>query len=220
MMRFLCERAVLIILLTLSSCRRFAADGFSMMTSTSTLQQHHHYQGARSRSSCHSILSMISKSSSDDFSSIELIRHHYASEADRETLLEHLLHPPSDDAKKRIPEDFDEVKTVLRMYLDHHQGTSFVFRYYEEVLRHLKDGAYENDSLDEEQWSKLLVGDLQKRFSFLGPSVEDQVTMNTLFYEDDGDWDLSRRKACGLALKALDFVELGFYDDDKTEVHP
>ena len=160
-----------------------------------------------------------SSAASDDYASIQLIRQDYSTEEDREALIQQLIRP-HEEATKRTPR-FEEVQTVLRAYLDHHQSTSFVFRYYEDVLGHLQDGAYDkaNEGLTEEQWSRLLVGDLQKPFKYLGPEVEDMVTMNTLFYEDGDDWDLSRRKACGLALKALDFVELGFgYGDN--EMHP
>ena len=60
-----------------------------------------------------------------------------------------------------------------------------------------------------EACSKLLVQEIQKRFTYPQPDVQDQIVMTILLYENGDGYDLTRRQCSGLVLKAMDFEDLG-----------
>jgi hypothetical protein len=61
----------------------------------------------------------------------------------------------------------------------------------------------------DEYCSRLLVQDIQSRYMWLEPTLEDKMAMNLLWYDTD-DYRVARCRCCGLVLKSIGFVERGF----------
>lgn len=71
------------------------------------------------------------------------------------------------------------------------------------------DATNMQQSGDDEYCSRLLVQDIQSRYMWLEPTVEDKIAMNLLWYDTD-DYRVARCRCCGLVLKSIGFVERGF----------
>ena len=67
---------------------------------------------------------------------------------------------------------------------------------------------FDEEGTDDEIRSRLLVQDMQKRYMWLNPDVEDKIAMNMLWYETE-DYDVARRRCSGLILKSMGFVDDG-----------
>ena len=131
-------------------------------------------------------------------------------------------------AAQRSPANFEEVKLILALAWQkglqngHGGGGGGELRPYGEILDAMVQAErYENkavagsgpgrddDDDDDKDNSLLLVQDMQKRYFFLTPEVDDKIRMNLLLYDGDEDWDWIRRRCSGLVLRALDFEENG-----------
>ena len=128
-------------------------------------------------------------------------------------------------AAQRSPVNFEEVKLILALawqkgLQNGHGGGGGELRPYGEILdamvqaeRYKKKavagpGCDDDDDNDKDN-SLLLVQDMQKRYFFLTPEVDDKIRMNLLLYDGDEDWDWIRRRCSGLVLRALDFEANG-----------
>lgn len=135
-----------------------------------------------------------------------ICREQYTTSQDRAQLIENLL--LEDKEASRIPQDFEEVKLLLALVWQRYRNMSIGNKMYGDLLDQMADCRFEVAG-DDEAGSKLLVQEMQKRFIYLEPDVQDRVVMNTLLYENGDDYDLTRRQCCGLVLKAMDFEDLG-----------
>lgn len=165
-----------------------------------------------------------------------ICREQYATAQDRAQLIENLLLEQDEDEDKeaqqaappaRIPSDFEQVKLVLALVWQRYRNMSAGNKMYGDLLDQMVDCRFEqeqaaaggggddhdhddhDDADAEAAASKLLVQEMQKRFIYLQPDVQDQIAMNTLLYEAGDDYDLTRRRCSGLVLRAMDFEELG-----------
>ena len=136
-------------------------------------------------------------------------------------------------AAQRSPVNFEEVKLILALAWQkglqngHGGGGGGELRPYGEILDAMVQAErYENkavagsgpgpgrdddddDNDDDKDNSLLLVQDMQKRYFFLTPEVDDKIRMNLLLYDGEEDWDWIRRRCSGLVLRALDFEDNG-----------
>ena len=131
-------------------------------------------------------------------------------------------------AAQRSPANFEEVKLILALawqkaLQNGHGGGGGggELRPYGEILDAMVQAErYENkavagsgperdDDDDDKNNSLLLVQDMQKRYFFLTPEVDDKIRMNLLLYDGEEDWDWIRRRCSGLVLRALDFEANG-----------
>lgn len=112
-------------------------------------------------------------------------------------------------SKKRTPENFEEVKLVLALAWQKARKKCYGgLESYGELLDEMEKGQlYEVGT--EEDCSLILVQHMQKRFFWLYPEVEDKISMNTLLYDCESDFDWIRRRCSGLVLQAMDFEEIG-----------
>lgn len=102
--------------------------------------------------------------------------------------------------------DFEEVKLVLALVWQKARKTGL--ESYGVVLDEMaKAERYEVG--DDEDCSRLFVQDIQKRYIWLDPEVDDKVAMNLLWYETE-DYDVARRRCSGLVLKSIGFIKDGF----------
>jgi len=136
------------------------------------------------------------------------------------------------DNAQRSPANFEEVKLILALawqkglHNGHGGGGGGELRPYGEILDAMvqaeryenkavagsgpgRDDDDDDDDDDDKDNSLLLVQDMQKRYFFLTPEVDDKIRMNLLLYDGDEDWDWIRRRCSGLVLRALDFEENG-----------
>jgi hypothetical protein len=143
----------------------------------------------------------------------KICRKTYATAQDRAQLIENLLLEDKEDTPIRTPTDFEEIKLLLALVWQKYRNMSIGNKMYGDLLDQMADGRFDNEVVsgedDEAACSKLLVQEMQKRFIYLQPDVQDRITMNTLLYETGDDYDLSRRRCSGLVLKAMDFEDLG-----------
>lgn len=142
----------------------------------------------------------------------QLCRRKYDTPRARRELVAGLVLPKDaagSDGAGRAPASFEEVKLVLALaWQKALNGPDGEPRAYAEVLDAMAAAQRYEGGSDEEN-SLLLVQDMQKRFFFLDPAVEDRIDMNLLLYEGEGDWDWIRRRCSGLVLRAMDFEENG-----------
>mmetsp|Transcript_3515 Transcript_3515/g.7765 ORF Transcript_3515/g.7765 Transcript_3515/m.7765 type:complete len:197 (+) Transcript_3515:81-671(+) len=136
----------------------------------------------------------------------KICREQYATAQDRAQLIDNLL--LEDTEAPRIPQDFEEVKLVLALVWQRYRNDSVGNKSYGVLLDQMADGRFD-EAGDDEACSKLLVQEMQKRFTYLQPDVQDKIIMNTLLYENGDDYDLTRRQCSGMVLKAMDFEDLG-----------
>lgn len=134
-----------------------------------------------------------------------ICREEYATKEAREKLIENLI-------DTRIPEDFEVVKLVLALVMQKANNWKpwggQVEASYTQVLNAMVEAErYEEE--EEDIGTRRFVQDLQKRFVWLEPEVEDKIAMNLVLYDAEDDFDLARRRCCGLTLKAMDFVDFG-----------
>ena len=101
--------------------------------------------------------------------------------------------------------DFEEIKLVLALVWQKARRTGL--EAFGVVLDEMaKAERYENG--DDEACSRIFVQDIQKRYMWLEPDVDDKVAMNLLWYETD-DYKVARCRCSGLVLKSIGFVESG-----------
>jgi hypothetical protein len=136
----------------------------------------------------------------------KICREQYATAQDRAQLIENLL--LEDKEAPRIPQHFEEVKLLLALVWQRYRNMSAGNKMYGDLLDQMADCRFD-EAGDDEACSKLLVQEMQKRFIYLQPDVQDRIVMNTLLYENGDDYDLTRRRCSGLVLKAMDFEDLG-----------
>lgn len=140
-----------------------------------------------------------------------ICRRQYASKASRLELINNLLEP-SEDAAERKPENFEEVKLILGLAWQNGRwdGSDGGAGGYGDVLQHMA-GAQRYEKGSDEECARLFVEDLQDRFELLDSIdvVSSELREMRSILDDDSDLDYSRRKASGLVLEAMGFVEKG-----------
>ena len=122
-----------------------------------------------------------------------------------------MVEPPN-DAALRKPENFEEVKLILGLAWQNGRwdGSDGGPGGYSEVLQHMAEAKrYEVGS--EEECARRFVEDLQDRFELLDSIdvVSSELREMRSILDDDSDLDYSRRKASGLVLEAMGFVDKG-----------
>jgi len=151
----------------------------------------------------------------------KICRERYATPESRLELIECLLlskeeiqmDSDADDtaasSEERVPENFEEVKLVLALAWQKARKKCYGgLESYGELLDEMAIGQlYEVGT--EEDCSLLLVQHMQKRFFWLYPDVQDKISMNTLLYDCESDFDWIRRRCSGLVLQAMEFEEIG-----------
>mmetsp|Transcript_4878 Transcript_4878/g.6687 ORF Transcript_4878/g.6687 Transcript_4878/m.6687 type:complete len:193 (-) Transcript_4878:428-1006(-) len=131
-----------------------------------------------------------------------ICRSRYDTPAKREVLVDTLINADPKDGDNL---DFEEVKLVLGLAWQKARKTGL--EAYGQVLDEMaKAERYEIG--DEEACSRRFVHDMQKRYMWLDPEVEDKIAMSTLWYETT-DYDTGRRRCSGLILKSMGFIEDG-----------
>jgi hypothetical protein len=139
----------------------------------------------------------------------KICREQYTTAQDRAQLIDNLLLEDHEEAP-RIPQDFEEIKLLLALVWQRYRNMSAGNKMYGDLLDQMADCRFDDEAGDDDEaCSKLLVQEMQKRFIYLQPDVQDQIAMNTLLYETGDDYDLTRRRCSGLVLKAMDFEDLG-----------
>jgi hypothetical protein len=132
-----------------------------------------------------------------------ICRQTYGTPQTRQRLIQKLL-------QAHTEVDFEEVKLILGLAWQrgHWDGSDGAPGGYEEVLEWMAEAErYEEGS--EEACAKRLVKDMQERFFLLHPTPEQQEAMDALLPLSKKDPDAARRKAAGLVLQAMGFVEHG-----------
>jgi hypothetical protein len=130
-----------------------------------------------------------------------ICRQRYSTPQARAELVDALLIESSQTDKL----DFEEVKLVLALVWQKARKTGL--ESYGLVLDEMaKAERYEVG--EEEECSRLLIQDIQKRYMWLEPEVDDKVAMNLLWYETE-DYNVARMRCSGLVLKSIGFVEDG-----------
>jgi len=76
---------------------------------------------------------------------------------------------------------------------------------YGQILDEMVKGTRYEEGIDDEIRSRLLVQDMQKRYMWLYPEMEDKIAMTMLWYETE-DYDVARRRCSGLILKSMEFI--------------
>mmetsp|Transcript_14486 Transcript_14486/g.21362 ORF Transcript_14486/g.21362 Transcript_14486/m.21362 type:complete len:203 (-) Transcript_14486:1328-1936(-) len=102
---------------------------------------------------------------------------------------------------------FEEIKLVLALAWQKARKNGFEGEAYGVILDQMTE-AERYESGDDEATSRLFVQDVQKRFFWLEPEVEDKIAMTMLWYDTE-DYDVARRRCGGLVLKAIGFIEDG-----------
>uniref|UniRef100_A0A7S0FP45 Uncharacterized protein n=1 Tax=Minutocellus polymorphus TaxID=265543 RepID=A0A7S0FP45_9STRA len=136
-------------------------------------------------------------------------RQTFATEEQRRELVNSLVHADTDT---QILSNFEDVKLVLALAWQRARKFDPDLESFGQVLDAMADLRYENGNDGEENMDgdRLLVQDLQKRYMWLKPEVDDKIQMNMLLYDHhDDDFDIVRRKAAGLVLKSMDFAVEG-----------
>ena len=131
-----------------------------------------------------------------------ICRQNYATKQSREELVEELF-------EGKGPTNFEEVKLVLGLAWQKGRwdGSDGGNGGYGDVLTMMANCRYEDGT--EEYCSKLLVEDMQKRFTLLKPIQEDLDTMNSLIENHEDNIDVARRKCSSLVLGAMGFTDNG-----------
>lgn len=141
-----------------------------------------------------------------------ICRQQYSTKESREELIQNLLEPHPDDPKSRIPLNFEEVTLVLGLAWQNGRwdGSDGGKGGYGEVLQHMA-GAKRYEVGSEEECRKRFVEDLQDRFELLDSIdvVSSELREMRCILDDDSDLDYARRKASGLVLEAMGFVDKG-----------
>ena len=79
---------------------------------------------------------------------------------------------------------------------------------YSDVLRHMAEAKrYEEGS--EEECSRRLVEDMHDRFDLLADNTSMELREMRAILDDTSDMDCARRKASGLVLEAMGFIDKG-----------
>jgi len=132
--------------------------------------------------------------------------------------------------QQRVPINFEEVKFILALVFQKARKKCYGgLESYGEVLDEIvkakryeprlpededddvtDDAAFYNEEFGPYLPTMLLVQDIQKRYFWLQPEVQDKIQMNMLLYDSESDYDWVRRKCAGLTLKAIEFEEMGF----------
>ena len=103
---------------------------------------------------------------------------------------------------------FEEIKLILALMWQRARKEDPSMEAYGQILDEMTKGKRYEEGTDDEIRSRLLVQDMQKRYMWLNPDVEDKIAMNMLWYETE-DYDVARRRCSGLILKSMGFVDDG-----------
>lgn len=138
-----------------------------------------------------------------------ICRNQYQTRQKRRELVRNLLEP-AEAPEARIPKNFEEVKLILALAWQRGRwdGSDGGQGGYQDVLQRLAKGRRYEVTLEEEG-SRYLVEDMQKRFRLLHPTAEAQREMDSLLLNPDSEIDVERRRCSGLVLEAMGFVEHG-----------
>ena len=136
-------------------------------------------------------------------------RRLHASRSARQALVDNLLAAGNNNNKVVLPEDFEEVKLALALFLQNARwdGSDGGPGGYGDVLQYMAEAKrYETDGTEDERNIRF-IKDMKDRFHLLGPSEQAAKTMACILDEDD--LDCARRRCCGLVLEAIKFVDNG-----------
>jgi hypothetical protein len=139
-----------------------------------------------------------------------ICRKMYTTRQQRSELVQYLVDAPNTQRRDRRPRNFEEVKLVLALAWQRGRwdGSDGGKGGYGEVLEAMAEAKrYEMGT--EEENSRLLVEDMQKRYRLLVPLHTDLVMMQSVFDTEDEDVDAALRRSSGLVLKSMGFIENG-----------
>lgn len=134
----------------------------------------------------------------------KICRHTFCDREAREELVNSLIYA---DTVTEIC-TFEEIKLILALMWQRARKVDPSMEAYGQILDEMTKGKRYEEGTDDEIRSRLLVQDMQKRYMWLNPDVEDKIAMNMLWYETE-DYDVARRRCSGLILKSMGFVDDG-----------
>ena len=154
-----------------------------------------------------------------------ICRRNFSSVQSRKDLIQALLNPSeSNDANNLRDPPFEEVKLILGLTIQRGRwdGTDGGRNGgYGEVLYTMAE-AQRYESNDEEMNAKLFVQDMSERFHLIANNefeedvddassslVDSTDMMKQIMNDHMDDFDMMRRKCCGLVLQKMGFVQLG-----------
>ena len=131
-------------------------------------------------------------------------RRLHASRSARQALVDNLL-----AGTKNVPEDFEEVKLALALFLQNARwdGSDGGPGGYGEVLQYMAEAKWYETSGTDDECSVRFIQDMKDRFHLLGPSEQAAEAMACIL--DESDLDCARRRCCGLVLETMKFVDNG-----------
>jgi len=117
---------------------------------------------------------------------------------------------PAKDPSQRVPHNFEEVKLILGLAWQNGRwdGSDGGVGGYGDVLNYMA-AAQRYGVGCEEECAKRFVGDMNDRFELLADNTSMELPKMRALLDDTSDMDAARRKASGLVLEAMGFVDKG-----------
>lgn len=137
-----------------------------------------------------------------------ICRRQYATRQKRQELVKNLLEPAENPAERQ-PQNFEEVKLVLGLAWQkgRRDGSDGGSGGYSEVLQTMAEAKrYEDDA----QGDRHFVEDIVDRFDLLADNTSLELREMRSLLDNPDDIDFARRKAAGLTLDAMGWIEKKF----------
>jgi len=103
---------------------------------------------------------------------------------------------------------FEEIKLILALMWQQARTVDPSIEAYGQILDEMAKGKRYEEGTNDEIRSRLFVQDMQKRYMWLNPDMDDKIAMTMLWYETE-DYDVARRRCSGLILKSMEFIDDG-----------
>lgn len=103
---------------------------------------------------------------------------------------------------------FEEIKLILALMWQQARTVDPSIEAYGQILDEMAKGKRYEEGINDEIRSRLFVQDMQKRYMWLNPDMDDKIAMTMLWYETE-DYDVARRRCSGLILKSMEFIDDG-----------
>lgn len=138
-----------------------------------------------------------------------ICRRTYATKESRQELVSNLLEP-AEDLEIRNPQNFEEVKLVLGLAWQNGRwdGSDGGSGGYGDVLQYMAEAKRYEDG-PEDECSRRFVEDMHDRFDLLADNTSLELREMRAVLDDLEDSDKARRRAAGLVLEAMGWVEKG-----------